>query len=1266
MRFALVLSLLALALPLPLSAQDGAEPAAKPAEEKARVARGVGVPGEEGGHRPDRDTQQWLGSERPALPPAIANALDWRSIGPANMGGRITGLAIHPTDASTWWAATASGGLLKTTNDGRGFTHHFDREKTVSIGAIAVAPSDPRVLYVGTGEANPRNSVSWGDGVYRSDDGGETWKNLGLRASFQIGAIAVHPKNPDVVWVGALGRLWGDSDERGLYRSTDGGKTWQRTLFVDQQTGVIDIDLHPEDPDTLLVATYQRQRDGFDTNHPALRYGEGSGLWRSTDGGVTFTRVTAGLPSVKLGRLGLDWSHSEPDTVFTLVETESIGGIPEDTAYAGVTGENADVGAKVTRVVDDGPAAKAGLAVGDIVVSIDGHTVQGQDDLVRQFRRRKAGERAKLEISRDRKRLEFEIEFARQPEREGREAEAARFPFRAYLSGQRENVTDQQGEAGHEYGGTFRSDDAGLTWRRVNSLNPRPMYFSEIRVDPSDAKRLYVLGVQLHRSEDGGETFTNDGHGGDVHVDHHALWIDPSDGRHIILGNDGGIYVTRDRMKTWDHLNHVAIGQFYHVGVGPKLDYHVYGGLQDNGSWSGPSRSRDGAILDADWFRIGGGDGFVCRVDPEDPGQIYFESQNGGMGRRHLENGERGGIRPPRPPRGEGREATSHRFNWRTPFVLSAHNSRIYYAAGERVFRSLDRGEGLRAISPEISRTDRGAATALAESPREENELWVGTDDGGFWMTRDGGATWRDLFALPPAKAPSDPAAEAAGEGDRAPGERGRRRGGRRGNPRARLAAMDANGDGVVARDEVDERMRAFFDRLDEDGDGRVEIAPAASEAPPAVPAAAVAADEDPVTGTWAGDAKREGGDPNPFSLQLRRDAAGEIRGRYDGFGEGEVTGGKYDAETRRLTLTIETERFGLDVTATVDGEAMEGTLAFSEGDFSLSFRAERRSKEGPPPAEAAAPAGDGKPLRDHLPEPLHVSEIVASRFADGRAYVTFDGHRSDYDEPFVFATEDHGETWRALHTGLPADAGSARCIVEDLVNENLLFLGCEFGGWVSIDRGVTWTRLGGEFPTVAVHGFALHPLAEEVVVATHGRSLWIADVSALRRMTPERLAERAHMFPTKPATIWRGGMERGASVRAFRGESGPSGAVIRYHLASEAAEVELQILSADGKTVRRLEAPAAAGLHRVSWDLREEAPARRGRRRGRGPRVDTGTYGVRLVVDGEAHTGLLRVQIDPAHPDERWVAAEEREEELMNSEEEEEGGEERDRELDH
>lgn len=1064
------------------------------------------------------------------IPSDWTKSLTWRSIGPANMGGRITALAVYEADPSTYFVATASGGLLKTTNNGTTFQHQFDHEATVSIGDVCVSQSNPDIVWVGTGENNPRNSVSFGDGVYKSIDGGKTWQNMGLRQIYQVGKILIHPTNPDIVYVGALGRLYGPNSERGLFKTMDGGKTWNKVFHLNDRTGIIDMRLHPTEPDTLLVAAWERQRDGFDSflnesappgydgYDPSMKWGSDAGIYKSIDGGNSFKKITKGLPTNKLGRIGLDYCRKNPNIVYAIVDCEKIGmGTPPKrkiiAATAGYFGENAEGGVRVTAIQDNGPAAKAGIEQDDMIVAINKKEIKAFIDIMEDMQDRSAGDKITVTLKRDKETKDVELTLAERPQPKGElgappGAKKDR-PYHANLGGQAPNKQDDQGPDAHEYGGVFKSIDGGESWTRVNSVNPRPMYFSQIRVDPSNENNVYVLGVAYYKSEDGGKTFKT---GAGVHADHHAMWIDPRDGRHMIIGTDGGFYVTHDRMATWDHHNHLALGQFYHVAVDSKKPYYVYGGLQDNGSWGGPSHGLKGGVgpINEDWISIGGGDGFVCRVDPHDPDLVYYESQNGSMGRRNLRTGETGRIRPADEKGGgkggartgkkggekaaekgeekgeekageKGGEKTGekgsekdktvkHRFNWNAPFILSNHNPKIFYCAGEFVWRSLDRGNDLRVISPEITLTKRGSATALSESPKNPDVLWVGTDDGALWITRDGGKQWTNVT-----------------------------------------------------------------------------------------------------------------------------------------------------------------------------------------------------SKVG-------------------LPAPLWVATIEASRFAEGRCYVAFDGHRSDLDDPFVFVTEDFGESWKPIGAKLPV--GSSRCLREDVKNPNLLFVGTEFAVFASLDRGESWTRLNNNLPTVAVHEIAIHPTAGEIVAATHGRSLWILDISALRQVTGSTVAESAHLYKPQEQVRWRQQPTMGRTTRRYVGTNAPRGAPIYYSLAAPAENVSLKIVDITGKVLREMKGPKTAGFHKVTWDMASSAPqqgkgkeaasggggfggrkgegkggAAKGGKEGAGkegegtagvagggfgpfgfaqrPMVQPGEYRVVLTVDGRELAATLRVEADPLAPATREADAE-------------------------
>jgi photosystem II stability/assembly factor-like uncharacterized protein len=966
------------------------------------------------------------------LPDAWTKPLSWRCVGPANMSGRITAIAVNESDPCMYWVATASGGLLKTINNGITFEHQFDKESTVSIGDVCVAPSNPNIVWVGTGENNPRNSVSYGDGVYKSIDGGKSWKNMGLKATYQIGRIVIHPKNPDIVYVGALGRLYGPNPERGLFKTTDGGQTWEKILYYNDRTGVIDMRMNPNDPDTLLVGMWERRRDGFDSHpgpglpeaydgyDPAEKWGEAAGIYKTTDGGKSFKKLIRGLPTSKFGRVGLDYFRKDPSIVFAIVDCEKIGmgkapeKVAQGNAYFGAFGEDVEPGVRLTVVIPEASAANAGLQVGDIINRMGKKEIKSYDELQEEIRNHSAGDKVTVKIKRDEDTKDIELTFMQNPAggfgkkggggggifgpggpKKGR-------PWHAYYGGQKENVQDKQGPDSHEYGGIYKSTDGGESWTRVNSLNARPMYFSVVRVDPQDDKYVYACGVKPYRSTDGGKTFrTTMGKG--VHDDGHALWINPRDGRHMIMGTDGGFYVTYDRAVNWDHLNTMAMGQFYHVAVSTKRPYWVFGGLQDNGSWGGPSLGLRGNVgpINEDWVSMLGGDGYRCAVDPTDPDLVYSESQDGGMSRRNLRTGEfaqirpkgmgkggfgkggfgkKGGGEPAKEPEKEaGKEKEKekeiakkgplHRFNWNTPYILSSHNPKIFYCAGEVVFRSLNRGDDLKIISPEITFTKNGSGTAIAESPKNPDVLWVGTDDGALWVTRDGGAKW-------------------------------------------------------------------------------------------------------------------------------------------------------------------------INVTGKVG-----------------------------------------------LPGPRWVASIETSRTVEGRAYVAFDAHRSDDDKPYLYVTEDFGETWKNISSNLPS-YGSTRVLREDVENPNLLYCGTEFGIFASVNRGASWTRISNNLPTVAVHEIAVHPTAGEIVAATHGRSLWILDVSALRQITASTMKEKAHLYKPATAIRWQFEPAHGKTNRRFVGENPRPGAHIYYTLTQPAKKVTFKIVDVEGKSVSEWEGVAKAGLHKTTWNM--------------------------------------------------------------------------------
>jgi photosystem II stability/assembly factor-like uncharacterized protein len=831
-----------------------------------------------------------------------------RCLGPAAMSGRITALAVDPRRPATIYVGSASGGLWRSTNEGMTWTPIFEKEGSSSIGHFALAPSNPDIIWIGTGEANARNSVTWGDGVYRSTDGGKTWQHRGLSDSHHIGKIVIHPRDPNTVYVAALGHFWGPNEQRGVFKTSDGGSTWQHVLNLGRDCGCVDLIMHPEQPDQLIAAAQGVRRDAFSGGDPAaLQFHEQAGLYKTTDAGRTWTRLTTGLPKARFGRSGLDVFRRRPETLYAIIQTEK------------------------TNI----------------------RSLFGQ--------------------------------------------------------GSRENSDP-------ETGGVFRSDDFGDSWRKLNDLNPRPFYFSKIRVDPSDDQRVWVLGIPLFVSTDGGKNFRADG-APRVHADFHALYIDPANPERLIVGCDGGVYLSYDRGKSWGFCEGLPVSQFYAVAVDMRRPYWVYGGLQDNGSFGAPTNTRNGlGIGNHDWLRIGGGDGFYCQVDPADWTTVYAESQYGAIYRVNVATGETKSIRPPPPGRG-----VSVRYNWSAPIHLSPHNPRTVYFAGNYLFRSLDRGDNWQVISPDLTRGAPGTISTVAESPRVPGVIWVGSDDGKLYLTREGGVSWLDLS-------------------DRLPG-----------------------------------------------------------------------------------------------------------------------------------------------------------------------------------------------------PSQRHISRVEPSAFDAGTCYVAVDRHRNDDYRPYLYKTTDYGQTWQALHETLPAN-GSVHVVREDRVNRQLLYCGTEFGLLISVDGGTRWTRLRANLPTVAVHDLVVHPRERELVIATHGRGIWVMDVAPLQQLTPKVFSQSATLFEPKPAVAYRQRLAPNVTgVRAYFAPNPPAGAVISYFL-PEALPQPPKVLIRDalGNTMADLTGPSSAGLHSVTWSLRQRLTAASAPAPGqpapprRSVLVPPGDYVVCLMVGGqEVMKKRLRVDAD-------------------------------------
>ncbi|MBV8820227.1 MAG: hypothetical protein JO022_17835, partial [Acidobacteriaceae bacterium] len=815
--------------------------------------------------------------------------------------------------------------VFKTVNGGISWTPVFDDQDVSTIGDVTVSQSEPDVVWVGTGEANNRQSSSWGKGVYKSSDGGKTWTNMGLKDTHHIGRILIHPSNTNTVYVAALGHLWGPNEERGVFKTTDGGKTWTKVLYINPDTGVTDLAMDINNPDTLYAAAYQRRRTAFGYNGG----GPGSAIYRTTDGGATWKKLTNGLPKTELGRIGLDVYRRNGNIVYATVESEESG--------------------------------------------------------------------------------------------------------------------------------IYRSNDKGETWVKMSNTNARPMYFSQVRIDPNNDQRIWEAGMNMAYSEDGGKTFVTN-RVSRIHVDFHAIWIDPSNSNNMILGCDGGIHFSHDAGKSWDSRDNVAIAQFYEISYDMAKPYKVCGGLQDNNTWCGPSATTDtrGITNDA-WYTVQGGDGFYAAIDPEEPWIVYAESQDGNIARRDLRTHEAKSIRP----REDDDKMPRYRFQWNTPLLISKHDRKTIYYGGNFVFKSTDQGDNWKRISPDVtsgvdrktlsimgrkvedrmtlSRNDGVAAfptmTTLSESPVRAGIIWAGTDDGNLQVSRDG-ETWKNVVQNVPG-----------------------------------------------------------------------------------------------------------------------------------------------------------------------------------------------------------------------VPKGTYVSRVLASAADPGTAYVTFDGHRGDDFKIYLFKTTDFGESWKDITKGIPQNQGTLHVIREHPKNPNLLFAGGEFGLYVSFNRGDSWQELKNNLPRVPVDDIQIHPRENDLIVATHGRSVWILDnIAALEEMTAKTAESAVTVFNVRPAIMWRMASRRDFDGHDFfTGANPPEGAMIDFWAKTkpDPKDVKIAILDAGGKQVATIKPTALdAGLNRVVWNLRsdrvvpptaqEEAMAARMAAAGApppvfgGPRVDPGDYSVQISIAGANSTQKFKVEEDP------------------------------------
>jgi photosystem II stability/assembly factor-like uncharacterized protein len=847
--------------------------------------------------------------QQPAPAAAPASPLDslyFRSIGPASMSGRISDVAVFEANPAMFWVGTAHGGVWKTTNNGTTFEAQLQDQGPLSVGDVAVSQINPDLVWAGMGESNNRQSTSWGDGVYKSTDGGKTWANMGLKTSRHINRVVIDPRDNDTVFVAATGALFGPGGERGVYKTTDAGKTWKQVLKVDDDTGANDLVIDPTDNKVLYATMYQRRRTTCCMNGG----GPGSGIWKSTDAGETWTRIKGGVLDQPLGRIALDVYRRRSNILYAVIEGPAAAG--------------GGRGAAPPAEGAPGAAAPAGGAQG------------GRGQL---------------------------------------------------------NPNDPTG--------LYRSDDGGATWRKVNNANPRPMYFSQVRIDPNDPEVVYLAGVGLHQTLDGGRTIATDV-AVSTHDDVHAIWINPMNSEHVIIGNDGGLAYSYDKAKKWVFVPNLPVGLFYHVSVDNAMPYNVCGGMQDNYNWCGPSAVRGAAgIGNHHWATLQGGDGFVVLQDPNDYRVAFSESQDGNIIRVDRVTGETLGIRPQAAP---GEPAL--RWHWDTPLTFSPFDTKVVYAAANKVFRSTDRGLSWTAVSPDltdganrddivtmgvkgseirISRNDGisqwPAIVSFAESPKRAGVLYAGTDDGNLQVTRDGGKTWAKVF--------------------------------------------------------------------------------------------------DKVTG---------------------------------------------------------------------------------------------------------------------VPKGTFVSEVVPSKFDEGTVYATFDGHRENDYETYIYASKDFGQTWQAINGGLKGEV--ARTLTEDTKNPDVLYLGTETGLFVTLDRGRSWQRIKANLPTVRIDEITLHPRDNAMILATHGRAIWILDhLEPIQELAAAQQTAADAMLFTPPPFAWfqRPARDRNYEFwgdQTFFGENPPQAAVLSWFNKKQVGEVKLKITDAAGREVREISGQVLAnsnkpGVQSACWDLR-------------------------------------------------------------------------------
>jgi len=799
---------------------------------------------------------------------SIVNDVKFRSIGPSIMSGRVVDVDVNPVDPTEFYIAYATGGLWHTTNNGQSFAPIFDSLDVLFIGDIAVNwNSSPRIIWVGTGEVNSSRSSYAGIGIYKSSDNGKHWEYLGLPESQHIGKIQLHPSNENIAWVAALGHLYSPNKERGVYKTTDGGKTWKQTLFIDDTTGAIDIDVNPKDPNELYAAMWSRSRSAWKFRESGVT----SGIYKSNDGGDTWKKISGDgsgfMKGGKIGRIGVAVYPGNPSIVYAIVDNNMI---------------KPDTGTKTADTFYHRKDFKD--------ISEDAFLLLDQKKLDSFLKENDFPEKYTAAVVMDMVKTK-------------KVKPTALYDYLDFDDGFR--------NAGIYGAEIYRSNDAGATWKKMNEKGLKlystyGYYFGKIFVSPVNENKLIITGVPIQLSTNGGKNFkTIDKE--NVHGDHHAVWIDAKRDSHFVIGTDGGCNITYDDGEHWFFANTPSVGQYYAVAVDNDKPYNVYGGLQDNNVWYGPSNNAD----DREWQSTGdysfkplvGGDGMQVQVDTRDNATTYAGSQFGFYSR--LNRKTRGDRKSVRPYHELGEKPL--RFNWQAPILLSTHNEDIFYVGANRLYRSLNRGDSLVPISNDLSNGKKegnvpyGTITTIAESPTRFNLLYVGTDDGNIYISKEGGYDWKLL---------SEP------------------------------------------------------------------------------------------------------GDKNNITKKS-----------------------KSSTHDSRLTT-----------------------------------------------------------------HGLWVSRIIASQYKESRVYVSLNGYRSDNFLPYLYVSEDHGETWRQIGKDLPNEP--INVVREDPKNDSILYVGTDGGLYVSFDAGNSFMMWNGGLPkSVPVHDIAIQARDNEIVLGTHGRSLYVARLDDIQKL---------------------------------------------------------------------------------------------------------------------------------------------------------------------